>query len=166
MSDAHGVASHAAPKGWNDTLTLIVGNKVLTGWQRVSVTRPLAAIPASFDLEVTEKFPNKPDIDIEPGQPCQVKIGSDLVLTGYVDRYAASISPSMHTIRVSGRSKSEDLVDCSAEFGDINKPGFQVANGTAFSLAQALAAPYNITVQSTAGDGPQLKQFNLSLIHI
>jgi prophage tail gpP-like protein len=163
MSDAHGVASHAAPKGWNDTLTLTVGNQVLTGWQRVSVTRPLAAIPASFDLEVTEKYPNKPEIDVKPGDPCQVKIGGDLVLTGYVDRYAAAISPAQHTIRVSGRSKSEDLVDCSAVFGDISKPGFQTVNGTTLALVEQLAAPYSVNVKTTAGDGVTIPQFNINL---
>ena len=163
MSDAHGVVSHGVPVDATDTLSLTVGNKVLVGWQRVSVTRPLAAIPASFDLEVTEKYPTQPDIDIKPGDPCQVKIGDDLVLTGYVDRYSASISPTIHAIRVSGRSKSEDLVDCSAAFGDMNQPGFQVINGTTLGIAQQLAAPYHVTIQSTAGDGVQIPQFNVNL---
>ena len=163
MSDAHGVVPHGAPSGSTDTLTLTVGNQVLTGWQRVSVSRPLAGIPASFDLEVTERYPNTADVDVEPGQPCTVTIGSDLVLTGYVDRYAASISAGMHSIRISGRSKSEDLVDCSAVFGDINSPGFQVINGTTLAIAKQLAAPYNITVQSTAGDGVTIPQFNILL---
>ena len=128
MSAAHGVSSHGPPSGWNDTLTLTVGNQVLTGWQRVSVTRPLAAIPSSFDLEVTERYPNVSDIDVQPGQPCTVKIGTDLVLTGYVDRYAASIAPGAHSIRISGRSKSEDLVYCYAVFGDMSQHGFQQIN--------------------------------------
>lgn len=162
MSDAPAVP-HRVPVGATDTLTLTVGNKALTGWQRVSVTRPLAAIPASFDLEVTEKFPNKPDIDIRPGDPCEVKIGNDLVLTGYVDHYAAQISPQIHSIRVSGRSKSQDLVDCSAAFGDMSQPGFQVVNSNALGIAKQLAAPYNVEIQSTAGDGPEIPQFNINL---
>lgn len=163
MSDAHGVAPRGAPVGASDTLTLIVGNKALSGWQRVAVRRPLAAIPASFELEVTEKYPTDATIDIQPGQPCTVKIGADLVLTGYVDRYEATISASMHTIRVSGRSKSEDLVDCSAVFGDINQPGFQVINGTTLSIVEALAAPYGVHVRTSAGDGVTIPQFNILL---
>lgn len=163
MSDAHGVASHGAPVGASDTLTLTVGNQVLTGWQRVAVTRPLAAIPASFELEVTEKYPSKPSIDIQPGQPCTVKIGGDLVITGYIDRYAAAVSPSMHSIRISGRSKSEDLVDCSAVFGDINQPGFQQINGTTLAIVEQLAKPYGINVKTSAGDGVTIPQFNILL---
>ena len=76
-----------------------------------------------------------------------VKIGADLVLTGYVDRYSSSISAGQHTIRVEGRSKSEDLVDCSAlvqntSAGSPVTPGMQIVNGSdAVSIASKLAAP-------------------------
>ena len=163
MSFAHGVIPHGAPVGADDELTLTVGNQVLSGWQRVAVTRALGAIPSNFELEVTEHDPTGPSISVEPGEPCTVKIGGDLVMTGYVDRYAASINPAQHTINISGRSKSEDLVDCSAIVGDSSQPGFQVMNGTAFSIAKTLANPYGVTVQSTAGDGPTIPQFNVLL---
>jgi prophage tail gpP-like protein len=52
---AHGVTTHGPPPGAADVLSLTVGNQTITGWQRVSVTRPLAAIPASFSIEVTER---------------------------------------------------------------------------------------------------------------
>lgn len=163
MSDAHGVVSHGAPVGASDTLSLTIGNNTLAGWQRVAVSRPLAAIPASFDLEVTEKYPATSDINIEPGQACTVKIGSDLVITGYVDRYSSAISAGLHTIRVSGRSKSQDLVDCSAVFGDMGDKGFQATNGTTLSIVEQLAKPYGIPVKSTAGDGVTIPQFNILL---
>jgi prophage tail gpP-like protein len=169
MSAALGVRPTGPPPGSTDPLTLTVGSQSLTGWQRVSVTRPLTGIPASFQIEVTEKYPNAPDIDLEPGQPCTVTIGSDLVLTGYVDRYVSSISAGQHTIRVEGRSKSEDLVDCSAlvantSAGSPSTQGMQIVNGDALSIAQRLAAPYNVTVNSSF-DGPlqQLPQFNINL---
>jgi prophage tail gpP-like protein len=165
---AHGVVSHGPPPGSTDVLSLTVGNQTVTGWQRVSVTRPLAAIPASFSIEATERYPNAADIDLKPGQPCTVKIGADLVLTGYVDRYTSSISASQHTIRVEGRSKSEDLVDCSAlvegtSAGSESKEGMQVVNGTTLDIVRKLAAPYHVDVQSTAGDGIQVPQFNINL---
>jgi prophage tail gpP-like protein len=147
----------------DDTLTLQVGNQVLSGWQRVSVTRSMDDFPAKFDLEVTEKYPSTADVDIKPGQPCTVSIGGDLVLTGYVDRYGASLSGSMHTIRVQGRSKSSDLVDCSAFTGSIDHPQTQVRVSTALQIARILAAPYGVTINSLAGDGTSVPQFNLNL---
>jgi prophage tail gpP-like protein len=168
VSDAHGVVRRGPPPGAADILSLTVGNQTVTGWQRVAVTRPLAAIPASFQIEATERYPNAADIDLKPGAPCVVKIGADLVLTGYVDRYASSISAGNHTIRVEGRSKSEDLVDCSAlventSAGSPSTQGMQVVNGTTLDIVRKLAAPYHVDVQSTAGDGIAVPQFNINL---
>ena len=174
MSDAsgaiaHGVTPRGPPPGSTDVLTLTVGNVSLTGWQRVSVTRPLAAIPASFSIEATEKYPNAPDIDLKPGQPCTVKIGGDLVLTGYVDRYVSSISPAQHTIRIEGRSKSEDLVDCSAiventSAGSTPTQGLQILNGDAISIARQLAKPYNVEIKTSfTGPLPPIPQLNIML---
>lgn len=174
MSDAtgaiaHGVPTRGPPPGAADVLTLTVGNVSVTGWQRVSVTRPLAAIPASFSIEATERYPNAADIDLKAGQPCTVKIGADLVLTGYVDRYTSSISASQHTIRVEGRSKSEDLVDCSAlvantSAGSDSTPGMQILNGDAISIARKLAAPYNIEILTNfTGPLQPIPQFNINL---
>lgn len=168
MSFAHGFAAPGPPPGSSDVLSLTVGNQTVTGWQRVSVTRPLAAIPASFSIEATERYPNAADIDLKPGQPCTVRIGSDLVLTGYVDRYASSISAAQHTIKIDGRSKSADLVDCSAivektSAGSTPTQGLQVLNGSTLDIVRKLAAPYGVTVQSTAGDGILVPQFNINL---
>lgn len=163
MSNALGTLPRSSPVTTSDVLTLQVGNQLLSGWQRVNVARSMDSIPASFDIEVTEKFPRSPDVDIRAGQPCTVKIGNDLVLTGYVDRYTSMVSASMHTVRISGRSKSEDLVDCSAFIGDPAAPSMQVKGGTALSIAQAIAAPYNVTIQSMAGDGANVLQFNINL---
>jgi prophage tail gpP-like protein len=169
VSEAHGVPPRGPPPGAGDVLTLTVGDQSLSGWQRVTVTRPLAAIPASFSIEVTERYPNAPDIDLKAGAPCTVTIGGDLVLTGYVDRYAATITPAQHTIRVEGRSKSEDLVDCSALVegigaGQPSQPGMQVVNADALAIAKRLAAPYHVEVQSNlVGPLPILPQFNINL---
>lgn len=171
MSDAlpidlvqpHGVPPRGSPKTTADILTLQAGNQILTGWQRVQVMRSMDSIPANFDIEVTEKYPDTPDIDIQPGQPCKVTIGNDLVLTGYVDRYAAIVSASAHTIRISGRSKSQDLVDCSAFFGNKDTPTFQIKNTNALGVITALAEPYGVTVQSMAGPGTDIPQLNINV---
>lgn len=164
MSFSQATVTHGAPPGASDILTLTAGDVILTGWQRVQVTRALGSLPASFDIAVTEKYPASADVDIEPGQPCQVKIGGDLVITGYIDRYTASIASGEHTVRISGRSKSQDLVDCSALFDtQSGEPGMQMLNGTTLSIARRLAASYGIEVNSLAGEGAQVPRFNINL---
>lgn len=164
MNDALGLPPRGAPQGATDTLTLKVGGKNLTGWQRIAVNRSLDSVPASFDIQVTEKYPMAPDIDVKPGAPCTVSIGGDLVLTGYVDRYTASIAAGDHTVRIAGRSMSADLVDCSALMDTASgQPGMQMLNGSALSIARGLAKPYGVTINSLAGDGAQIPQFNINL---
>lgn len=147
----------------NDELTLVVGGREWAGWQRVSVTRSMDTVPANFEIQVTERYPNMPDISIAPGDPCQVRIGGDLVITGYVDRYVAVISAREHTVRIAGRSKSADLVDCSAFVGDKEAPQYQIMGGTTLSIAQELAKPYDVEVASVSGPGAEIPRFNINL---
>lgn len=127
-----------------DDLTLIVNNQRISGWTSVRVTRGVERLPMDFDIELTERFPGEASaVLVKPGDFCQVILGGNLVLTGYVDRYVPSIDAYSHSIRLTGRSKCCDLVDCSAE-----SPTGQFSSGTLMSIATALAAPYG---QSSAG---------------
>ena len=48
---------------------------------------------------MTERFPGEADgVVVKPGDPCTVKIGDDLVITGYIDRYHPSITPTGHAV--------------------------------------------------------------------
>jgi prophage tail gpP-like protein len=163
MSDPHGAPPRSSPITTSDVLTLQVGNQQLSGWQRVQVIRSMDSIPASFAIGVTEKYPNTPDIDLQAGQECTVSIGGDLVLTGYVDQYTSNISAGSHNVQIAGRSKAEDLQDCSAFIGPRDNPSFQVRAGNALSIAQAIAKTYGVTVQSMAGPGADVQQFNINL---
>lgn len=156
-----GAPLRGAPPGAGDDLSLVVANREWAGWQRVALTRSMDSVPANFDIEVTEHYPLAADVAFNPGDPCQVLISGDVVITGYVDRYIATISATAHTVRISGRSKSEDLVDCSAFMGSKDQPNFQVLGGTALSIAQKLAEPYGVTIASIAGPGVQIPQFNI-----
>jgi prophage tail gpP-like protein len=153
-----------APVGGDD-LTLMIGNMSWSGWQSVRLMRSLDTIPANFDIAVTERYPTSPDIDIKPGDVCKVQIGGDLVLTGYIDRYRAQVDPTTHTVEIIGRSKSADLVDCAAFIGDKdpNKEQYQLPPGNTLSVVKALAAPYGIEVNSTAGDGVAIPKYPISL---
>lgn len=153
-----------------DDLTLLIGGRKLSGWTSVRVTRGIERCPSDFDVLMTELYPS--DVDafvIVPGDACQVLLGDDLVITGYVDRLVPSFSDGQHAIRVMGRSKCADLVDCDAEW-----PGGQITGSSVIEIARKLAAPYGVS--NTGGDAipitvstdvtdpdPPIQQFNLML---
>lgn len=142
-----------------DDLMLNIGGQAISGWTEIRVTRGITRLPSDFEVGLTELYPGELDkIVITPGVPCTVSLGSDLVITGYVDRFSPTFAANRHDIRVVGRSKCEDLVDCAAEW-----PGGQINGANALAIAQKLAQPYGITVTSTVQNLPPIVTFNLML---
>lgn len=142
-----------------DDLTLVIGGRQLSGWVETRVTRGIERCPSDFEIKMTELFPGQARaLVVQPGDACQVMLGKDPVITGYVDRFVPSIEPDQHTITVMGRSKSEDLVDCAAEW-----PTGQIAGSSALEIAKKLAQPYGITVNATVDVGAPIPQFNLTI---
>jgi prophage tail gpP-like protein len=130
----------------------------LTGWTEVRVSRGIERCPSDFDVSFTEPYPAVSSVIVQPGDYVQVLLGADVVLTGFVDRYQPSYSANQHTIRISGRSLCQDLVDCSA-----NWKGFQFLNTPLLQIAQALCGTYGIPVNLAAGadQGAPIPQLNV-----
>lgn len=143
----------------DDDLILQISGQAISGWTEIRVTRGVERLPSDFEIGLTELYPGELDkVVVAPGQPCTVQLGNDLVITGYVDRFAPSFAADRHSIRVTGRSKCEDLVDCSAQW-----PGGQINGANALAIAQKLAEPYGITVSSTVQNLKPIVQFNLMI---
>lgn len=83
-----------------DVVSLTVDGKIIEGWDSVRVTRGIERFPSDFDLGLMDYFPGNEDLQlVEEGMSCEVRIGDDLTLTGYVDDWElplpviAGISP-------------------------------------------------------------------------
>ncbi|MFA7257904.1 MAG: phage tail protein [Aeromonas bestiarum] len=124
-----------------EPITLRVDGQLYEGWQKVRITRSLRDIAGDFELTVTEKIDVAQKITIKRGSACTVHIGSDLVLTGYIDTFVPSYDAKEVTRIVSGRSKTGDLVDSSA----IYKAG-QWQNATLDKVARDISKPFGIEV--------------------
>jgi prophage tail gpP-like protein len=144
----------------SDDLNLVIGSNAISGWTEIRVTRGIERCPSDFDIALTELYPDQAqDLVVQPGDVCTVLIGNDLVVTGYVDKFIPGITANSHSIRVTGRGKCQDLVDCAAVW-----PGGQITGSSALQIAQKLAAYYGIDVSATAADvGAQIPQTNLIL---
>lgn len=130
----------------------------ITGWTRVRVSRGIERCPSDFEVEFTEPYDAVGDVIAQPGDQCEVLLGNDVVLTGFVDRYLPSYNARQHTIRITGRSKCQDLVDCSAKW-----PGGQLLNMPLLQIAQNLCAVYGIPVNLASGSnqGDPIPQLNI-----
>jgi prophage tail gpP-like protein len=128
-----------------DDVALSVGGATISGWTSTRVTRGIDRIPSDFDIGMTERYPNVSTVVIQEGDACTLSIGSDLVITGYVDRITDTVDAHSHSMTISGRGRCEDLVDCAAQFDS-----FQFQSTTTADIAAALARPFGIHVKALA----------------
>jgi prophage tail gpP-like protein len=141
------------------TITLTASNQTISGWTSVRITRGIERCPSDFDISLTELYPGEvQDLVVQEGDPCTVQIGGDTVITGYIDRFIPGIEADKHYIRILGRGKCSDLVDCAAEW-----PNGQISGSSILGLAQKLAAPYGIDVQWNVDSLPVIPQINLMI---
>ncbi len=149
----------AAGKAVPDDVILRVGDRSISGWTRMSITRGIESVPNRFDLELTTSAPVGGAVAIKTGDACEVLIGKTKVITGWLNRVAEGGSADGHMLRATGRGLCQDLVDCSAEW-----KGGQIVASDALRLASRLAAPYGIQVYLGSGAevGPPIPQFNLN----
>lgn len=141
----------------NDDPSIVVRGKAWSGWTDVRITRGLERCPADFEIHLTEFSPGEVSIEVQRGDACELMIGPDVVLAGFVERIVRTLGVRQHTITLAGRSKCSDLVDCSAEW-----PGGQIIGSSVLDIATKLAAPYGISVSAPGSVGPAIPQFNLS----
>ena len=127
------------------------------GWKTMHATRSIETMAGSFDLEVTERWPGQPKSSpIKPGQKCALFLNEKRLITGWVDVVSPDFDAETHTIRVSGRDKTCDLVDCSA----IHKSG-QWHNVKLDQIARDLAKPYGLEVVIESDVGTAFSSFNI-----
>jgi prophage tail gpP-like protein len=123
-------------------VTLTVRGKRHSGWKQLTVRSSMEELAHSFSVQYTERAYNGgPFIDIEPGDPVQVRVGNTLVLTGYVDEASEDYDATNHDLSVIGRSKTGDLVDCAAIY-----EGGQIQGKNLYEVAKLLCAPFGIGV--------------------
>ena len=120
-----------------------------TGWTEQRITRGIERCPSDFEVSATAKGPQgQLQVNIAPGWECQVMLGNDLVLCGYIDRVSPTLSPREHRISIVGRSKCQDITDCAAEAST-----YQINSTNALAIAQVLTKPFGITAKALGNIG-------------
>ena len=122
--------------------SLRIGGREFSGWTEIGISSSIEDAARAFTVTAAAKRPGDLHLlDIRPGSAVEVYVGSDLMITGYVDKLDVSFSASGHSVAVSGRSKTGDLVDCSA----LHESG-QFRNKKADFISKQLAKDYAIDV--------------------
>jgi len=169
---------------------LLVGGVEYGGWKSVRIEAGIERQARSFTLQVTDRWPGQTDVPrrVRPFDACQVYIGADLVLTGYVDATPVKYTGKSITVGVKGRSKTADLVDCcpmgadvamataSAQWSDLvglpdvarviappARSAAQWRNQKLEEIAAALAAPYGVRVVTEVDTGRPIAEHQVQV---
>lgn len=142
-------------------VTLRINGKEFSGWTRVNISAGIDRISRSFDVEITRQWPQGNNIaalglPVVEGDTVEVLIGSNKVITGFVDSTPLRYDASSVSASISGRSKTEDLIDCSAP----TQPG-QFTNRSLSQIVSTLAQPFGVKVISATSESNTLTSFQL-----
>jgi len=136
---------------------LKVGGSYFGGWTSLSVTRSIEQIAGTFNLDMTERWPGSAELHkILPGQACQLYLDGQVVIDGYNDDVEPEYDRASHAVRVTGRDKTGDLVDCSA----IHKSG-QWHNVKLDVIARDLIKPFGIGLKVETDVGKAFPSWNI-----
>jgi len=101
-------------------ITLTVAGVNYKDFVSASANSSLGTISGTFNFTATATATEV--LPVKPGQTCTVLVDDIAVITGYIEIVNIQYDDSSHTISISGRDKTADLVDCTmlAEESDFN----------------------------------------------
>lgn len=114
-------------------------------WETVRISRELNAASGTFELSatLTHPFPAK------AGAEARIFLGNQLAATGFVDSLRLELSSTAHTVTISGRDRTAELVDCSVP-PDLG----QLSNVYLDDIVHELADPYDVEVEFAIDASP------------
>ncbi len=140
-----------------DEISLETAGRRFGGWKGVAASRSIEAFAGAFSFTASEKSPTDPTgRPIRMGDSAVVSIGDVAVITGFIDMIEPQYDSRTHTIAVGGRSKTADVVDCSA----THEPG-EWHNRKLEQIAADLLEPYGIRIRVEASTGEAFPTFKL-----
>jgi len=118
------------------------------GWTAMRISpSPMTELCGSFELTVTDRWSGA-DIarPIKKGDLCHLLIDGEQIIAGIVDARVVSYDKESHSISISGRDATADLVDCSAKV-------VQMEGQTLKQVADIICKPFDITVHADTDVG-------------
>lgn len=125
----------------NNTVFLRVNGREWGGWTSARISAGIDRVARDFNVAITRQWPGSNDRTpkIKHGDLVEVLIGDDLVITGWVEALPLRYDATSVSSGIVGRSKTADLIDCSAA-------PLQQTGKNLFRIAQTLASPFGVKV--------------------
>jgi len=132
-------------------LELRINGRIYNGWTTVDITRGLRQVASTFRLSVTDKWRNQ-KVNIRPFDSCILQYNGVKIITGYVDSTSVSYDALQHSVQITGRSKTGDLVDCSCLSRAFKNQCLE-------QICESLCEPQGVSVLSYLLDDPVFSEW-------
>jgi prophage tail gpP-like protein len=124
---------------------------------RSAVTVSMDTVANVLSMEISDRWAQgNLQRQIKPYDPCQVFIGANKIIDGYIDKVTPRITPTENTITLSARDKTGDLVDCAA----VHSVG-QWNGLTLDKIIKDICQPFGINVTVATDVGAPIPYFRL-----
>ncbi len=149
---------------------LVVGGHVFDRWSEVEIDRDLRNIAGGFTMQYVDSGriaqAVSPDLDrlppfeiIQAGMAYTVLLDGEPVQRGWIDEVELKDEAEELSATVTGRDVCGDLVDCAAApNGPVEWHGLN-----ALQIAQAICAPFGLSVRAEVDVGPAFPVFGIQL---
>jgi prophage tail gpP-like protein len=141
-------------------MTVRLDGQDFTAWTSVEVSANMKDATRSFSAEIVEADLGGMSFGAywaPPGTPVQVFADNgEQLLDGFVNEYDPSFTDTDHSIKISGRTESQDAVDSSADH-----PTGHFKNKDALEISNELAGPVG-AVYSCDESLPKIPQFQIN----
>ena len=147
-------------------LTVTIGSQELTGWESYSYHAGMDVMPWQITVRATLHQPTGNSLNLQEGMTASVKLGNDLLLTGYLVTISENISARSHSLSLLIASKTLDLTDCSGSLvtSDLNIGNNESSGRSLVSMMQLVCKPFSVDVTADDGlDNPTIPFFAINL---
>ncbi|MFV1851648.1 MAG: phage baseplate assembly protein [Thalassospira sp.] len=135
----------------SDIPEIELNGRIYDGWQKCSINMSIKDIASSFALTVDDFSPE--DVG---DMSVKISCGGERLLTGWLDRVDTSTVPDREGTRISGRSKTGDLVDCAAIV-----QGGELRNASLIDACRELCKPFGVGVEALSDTGDRFDRIKI-----
>lgn len=128
-----------------DKVTLLIGNFAHSDWESYDIDSDLMTPADAWRVTLGMQPKTLPPF-VSPGQPAQLQVGNDTILSGRIDEVSQTVGHGEHTLEISGRDGAAVLVDCSAPIFTARQIGLE---GTIAKVVRPLGIS-NIRIDAAA----------------
>jgi prophage tail gpP-like protein len=139
------------------SVKLKVNGLLFGGWKQLRAEVGIEQCSGAFELSVMDRWAEQAQAwQIKPGDDCELLMANQTVITGYVDAVRPHIEKAAHSIRISGRDRTMDLIDCSAIYKSGQWKGVKLDR-----IARDIARPFSIEVSAVGDMGDVFDSFHI-----